>query len=443
MSSVTLAMEQSKEIGACECLKSETNIFEGRSQQISHDKGFWVDHYSNSATSGVGPIEFNVPGSEDLYIDLNSTYIRLFFKILNANDTAIAIADRGKVAPVNLTLHSIFSQVDVFLNDRMITDGSPTYAYRAYLETLLSYGINAKESQLQGALYYKDTTGKMDELTDDNGGWEWRGAFAEQGVELFGKLHCDIFNQDKYLLNAVNLRVKCMRNLNDFVLMYAPGTGSDKKSFKYSISDVSLVVRKVRLASSVRLAHERVLAKYNAKYPINRVLTNVYSIAQGSMNWVKDGLFHGQIPNRVFVATVDATAFNGALSKNPYNFNHNNISSINFYVNEESIAPMNLNFEGNKYATAYVNLFQACHSFGLDWGNDITLEEFANGYTVFAFDTTPDLSDVKTLHRRGNTKLTLKFSTATTKVLCLIIMAEFDNLIQITKERAVIVDFNT
>ena len=434
-------MEPSKESGGCECLKSELNIFEGRSQQISQEKGFWTDHYSTSAVSGNGPIEFNVPGSEDLYIDLNSTYIRLFFKILKGDGTPTGTAD--KVSTANLTLHSIFSQIDVFLNDRMITDSSPTYGFRSYLETLLSYGADAKGAQLQGALYYKDTAGKMEELTDDNEGFEWRGTFARQGVELFGKLHCDIFNQDKYLLNSVNLRVKCMRNLDEFLLMYDPGSGGGKKSYKYSISDVSLVVRKVRLASSVRLAHERVLAKHNAKYPINRVLTNVYSIAQGSMNWVKDGLFHGQIPNRVFVGAVDATAFNGSATKNPYNFNHSNISCINFYVNEESVAPMNLNFEGNKYATAYAQLFQACHSFGLDWGNDITLDEFANGYTLFAFDTTPDLSDAKTLHRRGNTKLSLKFSTATPKVLCLIIMGEFDNLIEITKERAVIVDFHT
>ena len=40
-----------------------------------------------------------------------------------------------------------------------------TYAYRSYLETLLSYGTNTKQSQLTCEMYYKDTVGHM-EVTD-------------------------------------------------------------------------------------------------------------------------------------------------------------------------------------------------------------------------------------------------------------------------------------
>ena len=58
------------------------------------------------------------------------------------------------VGPVNLLLHSLFSQVDISLNGIQVTTSTNTYPYRAMLETLLSYGGDAKKSQLTSALYY-------------------------------------------------------------------------------------------------------------------------------------------------------------------------------------------------------------------------------------------------------------------------------------------------
>ena len=46
--------------------------------------------------------------------------------------------------PVNLFLHSLFNQVDVHLNDSMVSTASNIYAYRAMMETLLTYGFDAR-----------------------------------------------------------------------------------------------------------------------------------------------------------------------------------------------------------------------------------------------------------------------------------------------------------
>ena len=71
-------------------------------------------------------------------------------KIVEADGTDIA-ADAG-VGPVNMLLHSLFSQVDVQLSDKLITSSVNTNVYRAYLEILLNYGKPAKESQLTTSL---------------------------------------------------------------------------------------------------------------------------------------------------------------------------------------------------------------------------------------------------------------------------------------------------
>ena len=53
--------------------------------------------------------------------------------------------------------------IDLTLNGKQVTPAMGTYAYRAYLETLLNYDVSVKKSQLTSALYYKDTPGQMDE----------------------------------------------------------------------------------------------------------------------------------------------------------------------------------------------------------------------------------------------------------------------------------------
>ena len=57
------------------------------------------------------------------------------------------------VGAVNNWMHSLFSQVDVSLNGTLVTPSTNTYAYRAYIETLLSHGAEAKNSQLTSALW--------------------------------------------------------------------------------------------------------------------------------------------------------------------------------------------------------------------------------------------------------------------------------------------------
>jgi hypothetical protein len=54
-------------------------------------------------------------------------------------------------------LHSLFIQWTISLNDICITQASEFYAYRAYLETLLTYGNNAANTHLTNAFWYLDS----------------------------------------------------------------------------------------------------------------------------------------------------------------------------------------------------------------------------------------------------------------------------------------------
>ena len=87
---------------------------------------------------------------------------QLLVKVKLTRGNGVDITDADHVGGVNLFLHNLFQQVDVPLNDVKVSQSSETYAYRAYIESFLSYGPQAKNSQLTAALFYKDTAGKMD-----------------------------------------------------------------------------------------------------------------------------------------------------------------------------------------------------------------------------------------------------------------------------------------
>ena len=139
-----------------ECTKSELD----RHKHLSPRAGQWIEYHLLSNITDSGPIEFNVSGTGEEYLDLAKTQLFVKAKITKANSTALD--PNTQVGPVNLFLHSLFSQVDVSLNEQLISPSTNTYPYRAMIETLLNYGEEAKTSQLSMALFYKDTPGKMD-----------------------------------------------------------------------------------------------------------------------------------------------------------------------------------------------------------------------------------------------------------------------------------------
>lgn len=126
------------------------------------------------------------------------------------------------IGPVNNLLHSMFTQVDVYLNQKLVSPPNNAYAYRSYIETLLNYGPAASGSHLTSSLWYLDTAGYMDSVDGfSNHGLTKRPNLTEKSkhLDLIGHLSGDIFNQGKFLINGVELRIKLVRARENFVLM--------------------------------------------------------------------------------------------------------------------------------------------------------------------------------------------------------------------------------
>jgi hypothetical protein len=192
-----------------------------------------------SALTDQGPYEFAVSGTGDDYIDLANTYLFVEVQIMDDDDTALD--DGADVGYVSLWVHSLFSDVSVSLNENLVSPPTSLYPYRAYIEILLSKGPAAKESRLTGVMWYKDTPGHQDKRTTDNKGFTSRKALTAQtrSLQMKGKLHLDLFCQEKYLLNHVDLKIKLRRSQDVFALM------ADADNYEIIIKDLALFVRNV------------------------------------------------------------------------------------------------------------------------------------------------------------------------------------------------------
>ena len=309
------------------------------------------------------------------------------------------------------------------LNERLVSSSSNTYPYRAYIETLLNHGYDSKTSQLTTELYYKDKNKRAEFFK------------LSSIVDMIGGIHFDLFHQERLLLNMVDVKLTLVRSKPEFCLLGSEG-------HKVVLEHVSLFVRKVRVSPGVILGHAKVLEKGNAKYPINRVICKSYSIPQNSMSLIQDNVFVGQIPRRLVIGCVDNDAFHGTFSKSPFDFKHYHLNFISVYVDGQPVPynPLELDFENSNYIRAYQSLFFNKKQEGLF----ISREDYIKDNVLYGFDLSPDLCDGEHLNlvKHSNLRVELKFKKPLTQTICVVIFAEFDNVIEINKSRNVIFDFN-
>ena len=85
---------------------------------------------------------------------------------------------------------------------------------------------------------------------------------------MIGPLHVDVFNQSKYMLIGMTMKVRMTLSKDSFVLM---ANSYVTESFKVDILSAQLFVRKLKITPSICLAHEHIVQQKTAKYPITHV----------------------------------------------------------------------------------------------------------------------------------------------------------------------------
>src|SRR6266851_2754721 len=425
------------------------------SKQISESKYIWFQPRAPIENSDV--IEFLIEGIADQYIDLSKTKLHITGKFVNSATNA-DLKDEEMYCPVNLLFHALFKQVDVLLNDKQITHGSQTYPYKAYLEKVLNFDQSVKDSTLQTSFYYEDTADNFNSVTygDENAGAKIRFNLTKgsKTIQMSDKLHLDVFNIDRYIIGNVKVAIKLTRSRPEFYTMRAAqsNTGAANvaaasSNVVFKIEDIKLKVFKIKPTSNLLMAHATMLLKTPANYIINNVQTKVYNIARGSQAIDLENIFLGRIPTRIIALMVDVKAYEGDYTMNPFYFKHNNVN--NLYILKDGVQfpsqPYQPDFVTGKCLAPYEDMLECLDLWGRNKSNGLTIDKYRKGFTIFMWDLTSDMSASSNIFNstiQGTVSFHCKFSTALTSNINLFIYGESKQIMQITLNGDIAVDYN-
>ena len=433
--------------GFQEAQPSGLDLFSLPPTMTSVERIYYDEHRSTSQLSGTSPIEFVIAAQNSLeYIDLKRSRLYVKARIKHASGTNLKATEY--VGPVNNFLHSMFSQVDVTVQNKLITSTTTHYPYKAMIQNLLSYGTDAKKSQLTSQLYLKDVTGHYDDNDVKNGAnsslYNRSIYFAESQIcDMEGPLLHDLFNLDRFMLNSVAMNIKLYRSRPEFCLMTSEGT----PSFQVIIEDVTLKIAKLQILPSIITAHAEKLKTTNAKYPFTRTEVRLISIPAGSLSFNYNNLFNGLRPTRVVIGFVDAAAAAGSYALNPYNFQHFNLSQIALKLNQVpvsgNIMQLNYNTPGRTIIPAFTSMFEVTNKWMRDAGNQLSRDDVAGGSALYCFDVEPNFTEegpYLNLLKQGTCSLEAVFQKPLKKATACVVYAEYPSYFEINLERGVILE---
>lgn len=419
----------------------ELCLFGMPSTQTAVEKTYFQYVRPISQISGNSPVEFNVNASSSLdYVDMKGSRLYVKLKVIHADGSPLEA--NAKVGPCNLFLQSLWSQVEVNLQGKNVTTPNPNYGYNAYIQSLLKSSADEKSSTLRSQLYHLDSSDHMDDtdaIQGLNAGLFERGLYIanSQSISLEGPLYHPVMQQQRYILNQTDIFVKLYRQKPSFCLISAAG------EYDIVIEDIILKVAKVRVNPAIIFAHGEVLQSSNAKYPLVQTQIKMFSLPAGQISCHLDNMYQNSRPSKLVIGFVTSEAAAGDISKNPYNFQHFNLSSISLLVDGEAVGGSGIKTHfKDKYscATPFLNMLNTFNQSAK--GNGLQPKDFGGGFALYCFNLDTDYPDENCipLIRRGNVSLECQFSRPLEHSITVVAYSESMNFYEINKSRDIMIE---
>lgn len=253
----------------------------------------------------------------------------------------------------------------------------------------------------------------------------------------------DLFQQDRLIPNMVSIKLNFHRNSNDFCVMNT----KDSRTTRYKIT-----VKKARfhlyrsvLSSEAFMGIERNLANGgNLIYPVKSLIIKPSTIAEGLQSKTIDTMFSNQyIPERLILTFVEQSAFTGNPGKNPFRFQHFEISECiidllgQTHRQKFEWDPV---LKQNKTIVPFQDYIRLLSQrYPEDSGFGISKYAYENGNFCICFDLSPSESfktGTFTAGVKGNIVVNLTFAKPLSTPIVLLATGVYDNVFQASIDRS-------
>ena len=177
------------------------------------------------------------------------------------------------------------------------------------------------------------------------------------------KPYLEVFHQSKLLIPGVQPQIQMYLNSSELWSQKHGGGRHIRTPTPDDIS-VTLFLNQKKVEPSVYRGLMNQLSGPSKKVTSPTVRSEIRSYNHAQDQWVFEAhnIFHNQLPNRVTVALLDQTVFNGSLTKYPFCYSMFNLSSIKQLVRGEEYpyTVLELNHD-NDHGSERLPSVPACH----------------------------------------------------------------------------------
>jgi hypothetical protein len=395
-------------------------------------------------------VSFHIPPVTDAFLDISNVYLYLRAQFLNADTNAALTGPQSEqMAPICYLGSTMWKNVEVFFNNVQVYDAQNNYAYISYLMTLLYASREAKETYLTSALYYPEAAGFFDNFdvqADGNEAARIRSTAVDNSkvFELYTRLSADIFNQSRLLLNNVDVVIRLTPHTAQFFINQAglvpvqqPNAAKEPVPVKMKIIQAELYVNRVHLTETEMKQQEAKLAREPYLYPFVQTRSLFFQHPNNTTIFDRE-ICQGVLPERVYLLLLEESKYRGNYKKNSLEFEHFSIKSMLWTCAGRLIpttGPLTMDIKNKQFTRAYHSLFENVHNDRLA----ITPSQYAAGYCIFCVDLTRDSTadEDESINRQhtGALRLQMTFEKAPTETLVVLIIAEYERVLSINKDR--------
>ena len=405
-----------------------------------------IDFYPISSVESSDTIDFIIPKIPKLMLDKVEILTKI--RVLNANGTNPTA--KNNVSVVSDLSGALWRNVDVSIGGVSITQSfDNSYTMSHFWDTVLHNRIATQHLMFQkeGLLldHVTDKTGsenfvyypvavdnKTPAVVNKNG--KLRADRIAQGatVTILSNLNVSLFTQEKLLPSDIAINISLTKNYPEFILL-SDATKTEKVTFDKVIlqctfhrpNDIMLNVIEERLAKSA------------ATYHADKSVLTFQNISEGAQDLTFDNLFIGDLPYFFLVGVQDRSAYAKTRNKNP--FTYHRFNKITMFLDGVEYFPKPVEFEGDNHGVMYHSFLE---SIGYINGGDTLINGYYKPHQVMGFDLTQDNSQNQThlnLKRNGSVRVKLTLPQAAGQNLVLMVLAYYERIIEINKDREVII----
>ena len=345
-------------------------------------------------------IEFEFQTDRNYYVDLRQTYLALKLKLVRGRgyetydskevkkehkeeakaeevETAEEHAPVPLVTHVNNILHSIFSNVEVYINNQQTYNSNGLFAHKSYISNNFKGAISEYKGVLHCEGYdYEEFPDEIMEAPLSEPFFTRRmKMLSRPDGFMYGKLGVDFLSASELLYPNMKIRVRLIRARPNFYMII------DNPNVSHGIVDCLLYTGRIGLKDNHHLKRMDMLAHTPVEFNYLETLAKTFIIPARQNQFIKKNIFNNAPVRRTATAMNTNSAFTGSYTGNPFWYEQFDLRQNRILRGGQSI----VDFDAADNCRLYVTTMKA-----MNFQDDIPsipIDNFKDHY-VLVFDLT-------------------------------------------------------